>query len=152
VIMDRTENPFLATLRLPVKISPFIVKIVIAAHIIALFIPWYTSLELSIKFILTCMPIASICFYVFKYYFYMGNQGITELILNSNDDWQVKMVTGMVHRAILGKSLFVHSWLVIITLSYNKNREYFILTPDIIDADQFRRLRVRLRFQQNKDI
>ena len=136
-------NPFLATLRLPVKLSPIIVNVVATVHIISFFIPWYTGLGLGIKVILTFIPMASICFYLYRYNI---KQRAMELILNSEDDWQVKMDNGVVHQAVLGDSLFVHPLLTIISLHYNKHRQYFILTPEIINAEQFRRLRVRLRF------
>ncbi|MCZ6802773.1 MAG: hypothetical protein O7D86_02260 [Proteobacteria bacterium] len=145
--MNRTENPFLATLRLPLKIPPIIITASVLVHIISLFLPWLTGLEFSIKIILTCIPIASICYYRYKYKIYQDKERATELILNAEDIWQVKMNNGVVHQAILGKSLFVHPWLTIISLNYDKQRAHFIFTPEIIDAGQFRRLRVRLRFQ-----
>ena len=145
--MDRTENPFLVIIRLPVKIPQIIVIVGILVHIISLFLPWLTGLELIIKAILTCLPLVSICFYLYKYKIYQGKERATELILNSEDNWQVRMDNGVVHQAILGKSLFVLPWLTIISLNYNNHREYFIFTPEVTDADQFRRLRVRLRFQ-----
>ena len=141
--MNRMVNPFLATLRLPVKLSPVIVIVGVSVHIISIFIPWYTGLGLGIKAILTFIPIASICFYLYKYNI---KQRTVELILNAEENWQVKMDNGVVHQAVLGDSLFVHPLLTIFSLNYNKHRQYFILTPEIIDAEQFRRLRVRFRF------
>ncbi len=144
--MDRNENPFLATIRLPVKISPIILFTGIAMHFISVFLPWFTGLEFNIKAILTCIPIASISYYLYKYNFYQSNERAVELILNSEDNWQVKMDNGVVHQASPANSLFVHPWLTIISLRYANQREHFILTPEFTDADQFRRLRVRLRF------
>ena len=148
--MEQTENPFLATLRLPVKLSSIVIIVAITAHIIALVLPWFTGLELIIKILLTCLPVVSFCFYLYKYY-YQGKERATELILNSEDHWQVKMDNGRVHQALLGNSLFVHPWLTIISLTYDNHREYFIFTPEIIDTTLFRRLRVRLRFQIGND-
>lgn len=137
------ENPFLATLRLPVKHSPILVLVVAVVHGISFFLPWFTGLGFNIKVILSCMPLASICFYWVND---ITKQRPVELILNSKDDWQVKMDTGMAHQASLANALFVHPLLTIISLHYDNHSQYFILTPEIIDADQFRRLRVRLRF------
>lgn len=145
--MDRAENPFLATLRLPVKISPVLLIVGIFMHFICLFLPWLTSLALYIKILLTCVPVFSFCFYFYKYRFYKATNRVFELILSSEDNWQLKMNNGAVHNASLDRSLFVHPWLTIISLVYAGSREYFIFTPDTLDADQFRRLRVRLRFQ-----
>ncbi len=143
--MDKTENPFLATLRLPVKNAPILVFIVILAHIISLFLPWFTGLSLFIKVILDIAVVIGCYFYIYQ--FFGEKKWIRELILSSEDNWQLKLESGEVHDAILDTSLFVHPWLTIISLVYGNNREYFIFTPENLDADQFRRLRVRLRFQ-----
>ena len=37
------------------------------------------------------------------------------------------------------------------SLRYGRHKEYFIFTPENIDADMFRRLRVRLRFKVNAE-
>jgi membrane-bound toxin of toxin-antitoxin system len=144
--MDKAENPFLVTLRLPVKTSPIVLFVGILVHFVCLFIPWLTGLEPNIKIILTCLTLASFCFYLHKYCVLNVKAGLSELILGSEDNWQVKMNDGAVHQAKLGDHLFVHPWLTIILLYYDTRKDYFIFTPDIIDADLFRRLRVRLRF------
>lgn len=72
---------------------------------------------------------------------------VAELILGSEDDWQVKMVNQEVYEAIMGDSLFVHPLLTIILLKYGRHQKYFIFTPENIEANLFRRLRVRLRFK-----
>jgi hypothetical protein len=67
--------------------------------------------------------------------------------LDYEDNWQVKMHNGTVHPAKLDHRLFVHPWLTIILLFFDNRQEYFIFTPEIIETDLFRRLRVRLRFK-----
>lgn len=79
----------------------------------------------------------------------MATGRVTELILGSEDNWQVKMANGEVNKATLGDSLFVHPLLTIMLLRYGRHKEYFIFTPDNIEDDLFRRLRVRLRFKVN---
>lgn len=150
--MDRSNNPFLATIRLPVKISPILVIAILVLHFISLFLPWLTGLEFTVKLVLTSLPVLSICFYLHQFYFKPAHRRVTELILNSEDNWQVKTDRGDSYQAVLGESLFVHPWLVIIPLTYNNHQEHFVLTPETIDSDQFRRLRVRLRFQLNKEL
>jgi membrane-bound toxin of toxin-antitoxin system len=145
--MDKTENPFLATIRLPVKNSPLLLKIGVIVHIICLFLPWLTEFSLLIKCLLVFFVVVSFCFYLYKYQFYAGKKRVKELILSSDDNWQVKKENDDVYDACLGSSLFVHPWLTMISLAYDNRREHFIFTPETIDVDQFRRLRVRLRFQ-----
>ncbi len=148
--MDKTENPFLATLRLPVKNSSILLMVVIAVHFMCLILPWLTGLALYIKSILTSVVLVSLCYYLYQYRFYDAKKRVIELILGEEDNWQVKMNNGAVHQAKLGHSRFVHPLLTIISLMYENSREYFIFTPEILDADLFRRLRVRLRFQVGK--
>ena len=148
--MDEIENPFLLTLRLPVKTSPILLVILIAVHIICLFLPWITALSLNLKIVLMCFLGVSFYFYCYKYRFCRSNQRVLELILGSEDNWQVKMSDDLVKPAELGHSLFIHPWLTIINLKYENNRETFIFTPETLDEDEFRRLRVRLRFKANK--
>lgn len=145
--MDKTDNPFLRTLRLPVKISPILLIVGISLHFVCLFLPWVTDLVLYIKIILTFVVTVSFSYYCYQMGFYSVKKQVNELILSSEDNWQLKMANGAVHQARLGADLFVHPWLTIFSLSYNNKREYFIFTPEILDADQFRRLRVRLRFK-----
>jgi membrane-bound toxin of toxin-antitoxin system len=145
--MDKIENPFLATLRLPVKKSPILLIVSIVLHIICFFLPWLTGLSLYIKIILTCVPVTSLFYYFYQYRFYKAKICVSELILSSEDNWQLKMSNGAKHCVSLGNILFVHPWLTIISLIFENRQEYFIFTPETLDADQFRRLRVRLRFQ-----
>ncbi len=145
--MDKIENPFLATLRLPVKTSPILLIVVISVHFICLFLPWLTGLALYIKGILISAVLISLCYYSYQYRFYNADNRVIELILGEDDNWQVKMNDGAVHQAKLSHNRFVHPLLTIILLMYENSREYFIFTPETLDADLFRRLRVRLRFQ-----
>lgn len=80
----------------------------------------------------------------------MDNNNVDTLILDAEDRWQIILNNDTSHHAELGKSLFVHPWLTIISLKFNNNQKYFIFTPEIVEADLFRRLRVRLRFKVGK--
>ena len=145
--MDSVQNPFLATLRLPIKDSPIIALMLVIAHGFSLFVPWLTGLDLTYKIMLTCGPVSGLVYLFYKYCSGFAKKQTTELILAANDDWQLKQENGQVLRAVLDDSLFVHPLLTIILLRFGDNKEYFIFTPDNLDADLFRRLRVRLRFR-----
>lgn len=148
--MDSHQNPFLATLRLPIKDSLIVALVLVMAHIFCLFIPWLTDLYLIYKLLLTCCPVFGLVYLYYKYCLGFPKKQTIELILTANDDWQLKQVNGQVHRAVLDDSFFVHPLLTIILLRFGNNKEYFIFTPDNLDADMFRRLRVRLRFRVNE--
>ncbi len=148
--MDSHQNPFLATLRLPIKDSPIVALVLVIAHVFCFFIPWLTGLELIYKLVLTCCPIFGLVHLFYKDYFGLAKKQTIELVLAADDDWQLKQDNGQVHRAVLDDSLFVHPLLTIILLRFGDKKEYFIFTPDNLDADLFRRLRVRLRFRVNE--
>ncbi len=145
--MDKTDNPFLVTLRLPVKPSSILLICIKAVHFICFFLPWLTGLTAFIKIILSCLVLVSLYYYLSKHEFSKDKSRVAEIILTSEDIWQVKLKDGSLFQATLHHSLFVHPWLTIISLIYGNRRKYFIFTPETIDAEQFRRLRVRLRFQ-----
>ncbi len=149
--MDSSDNPFLATLRLPVKESSITTIVLVLSYVLCLFVPWLTRLDLILKIILTIFPALSLCYLIYKYRSSVTRGRVLELILGSEDDWQVKMANGEVYKAFLSDSLFVHPLLTIILLRYGRNKKYFIFTTDNIEHDLFRRLRVRLRFKVNEE-
>lgn len=145
--MDNHANAFLHTFRLPIQPSPVLCRIVIFVHALCLIMAWLNGLALIAKIILTCLICVSFSVFWRKTHLEKGKGGINCLILGSEDNWQVKMQNGAVHSADLGDSLFVHPWLTIISLYFNRRRQYFIFTAETLDVDTFRRLRVRLRFR-----
>lgn len=146
-LMEKIDNPFLQTLRIPVKKSPILHFIVSFLHITCLIMPWVSAIPIAFKIILTVFLIVSFYFHLAKFKESRSDQRPVELILNSKDEWQVKMRKGQVFTAELAPYLFVHPWLTIITLNYEGRRDAFILTSETLDAELFRRLRVRLRFK-----
>jgi hypothetical protein len=149
--MDRRENPFLLTIRLPLKPSPTIVNATILVHVLSMFLPWLTGLAFTIKILLTICSAFSLLYLLYRYRLSSTRQDVAELILNQEDDWLIKSSNGEIHSATLGDSLFVHPLLTIILLRYADSSEYFMFTPENTDADSFRRLRVRLRFKVDVD-
>ena len=145
--MDGTENPYLNTLRLSVKTPFSVVFVVFFVHIISLIFPWFSAIHISLKLVLSSLVIVSFCYYWFIYFESTAKKRVTEIILNAEDQWQVKMSDGSTFDAEPGKTQFVHPWLTIVSLCYEKSSHFFIFTPEMIDTDQFRRLRVRLRFK-----
>jgi hypothetical protein len=145
--MDNTSNPSLHTLRLPAKQSPILLRFVACVHILCLMMIWLNCLILMIKIMMSCFIGISFCVFFYKTRLNKTVAAIDSLILDSEDNWQVKMLDGTVYSAKLGDNLFAHPYLTIICLYFNHRRQYFIFTPEILDTDIFRRLRVRLRFK-----
>ena len=95
------------------------------------------------------MSVVIISFYIYQnqYNPRRGDNSVDSLILDAEDNWQIKLKNNTMYHAKLGKTLFVHPLLTIISLTINHKQKYFIFTPEIIDVDLFRRLRVRLRIK-----
>lgn len=145
-VMDRSENPFLYTIRLPVKPPKIMVKILVFAYLLAIYSLWISAIDILFKLMLTLLPIFSLIRLYNNHNTVASDDAVVELILGTEDDWQIKFENREVQNAVLADSLFVHPLLTIILLRYKACEKYFIFTPENIDADVFRRLRVRLRF------
>lgn len=146
-VMDNILTPFLHTLRLPVKQSKILFCLVIFTHNICLIMVWLSGLTLMIKVLMSCFICISMCIFLHRKGLNKTSAVVDSLILGSEDNWQVKMLDGTVYPAELNDNLFVHPYLMIICLHFDHRRQFFIFTPEILDADIFRRLRVRLRFR-----
>ncbi len=144
--MDNNENPFLYTIRLPAKISPKLVKASTLLHFFSLFIPWISALDFYLKLIFTLVPIVSFVHFYKKFIANTNQKRVIEIILNSDDSWQLLLANGQSCLAETGRFQFIHPLLTIINLRNNRKQYYFIVTPDIIQPDEFRRLRVRLKY------
>lgn len=149
--MDPAKNPFLQTLRLPVVLSPMLVKIVILFHVVTVFLPWFSGLDTEIRLLLSSIPVFSLMYYFIKYGLANSDGQVSELILSSNDNWQVKLKNGLSYDAEVGSALFIHPLLIIINLKYNKLSRNFIFTSETISADKLRRLRVRLKYETSPE-
>ena len=72
-----------------------------------------------------------------------------QLILNTEDEWMIIGPDGDSQASTLLAESFVHPYLVVLRfITETKQYFVFILTPDNVDQDIFRRLRVRLKFRK----
>ena len=126
------DNPFLNTIRLPVRTSPLLIFGIIMLHFISLFLPWFSSLAIWIIFVIMVLTIVSLAVYLYRVFFDQELNRISELILDAEDNWQVKTINNESYAATLGSSLFVHPLISIISLAYKKDgdkrKKYFILS------------------------
>jgi len=150
--MDNISTSFLHTLRLPVKQPRILFRLVIFTHNICLIMVWLSGLLLMIKVLMSCFICISVCIFLHRKGLNKTSADVDSLILRSEDSWQVKMLDGTVYPAKLNDNLFVHPYLTIICLHFDHRRLFFIFTPEILDADIFRCLRVRLRLKVGETI
>lgn len=75
----------------------------------------------------------------------------TQLVLNQAGEWWLSIGSGDTFPVILKPVTFVHPLLVVLIFKGETGSYRVILTPDTIDPDTFRRLRVRLRFRNSNE-
>lgn len=74
-------------------------------------------------------------------------QCVVRLVLGGSGEWWLTTAGGDTTAATLVPGAFVHPWLVVLTFRAEAGRYQVILTPEQVDPQTFRRLRVRLRFK-----
>ena len=70
-----------------------------------------------------------------------------EVLLNPGSDWYLILNDGEVCHVTLEANVYVHPWLVILPFRHGSRRVVVVLTPDVVDEDTFRRLRVRVKYK-----
>lgn len=141
------DNPYLRTLRLPVKFPLLVIIIIILVNSLSFFLPWATSLTIKIKIIISSVILINLCFFIYKRLFFDKKVGDKELVLTGDDKWIVKRYDGKSIPAELVDSSCVSSFFVILILKYEEKNHFFIFTSNSLEKDQFRYLKVRLRFK-----
>ena len=149
--MDKTPNPFLYTLRLPVAMPASVNRAVIVAHAFTLSVPWFSSLALTYQSLICLLVLISCIRYCLRMHNPNSFDNIEQLILDVNDTWSIRYSDGKQDRADYGKYQFVHDRLTVLSLKRGEKHLFFVYTPEILATDDFRRLRVRLihRLQPN---
>ncbi|MGH8119272.1 MAG: protein YgfX [Gammaproteobacteria bacterium] len=74
-----------------------------------------------------------------------------QLLLTAGGEWWLSCVSGQTWQVQLLPAGYVHPFLTVLTFREHGGRRYaVIVTHDVVDADMFRRLRVRLRFMHDR--
>ncbi|MEA2092954.1 MAG: protein YgfX [Pseudomonadota bacterium] len=76
---------------------------------------------------------------------------IRELVWDSGNHWRLGLQSGTITRASLLPYVFIHPWLVILHFKrQDGRRSRLVLFADMLDPDDFRRLRVRLLIEMKQ--
>ena len=142
--MDRKQNPFLYPLKLPAAIPKSVRYVLILGHVFALLLPWWSDIALAFKLLFSTAVLVSLVYYVHYSAWVRQERDIAALMLDAEDHWQILQRDGRTVDAEFGPFQYVTPWLTILGLSMDGRRLYFIYTQELLDADTFRRLRVRL--------
>ena len=131
-------------IHIPLRSSRRLVVIFTMAHLLALIVLWMLPINLTIKSGLSAVVMLGIAFPL-RHAIHLQIIAIRvnvsgELSVQQRDgDWQ--------DAALLGTS-FVAPWLTILNFRFSTRRwpQHVVLTPDALSQDDFRRLRVWLKW------
>lgn len=142
--MDSQISPFLKPLSIPVSIPDSVKLCVIFAYVLAMFIPWFTSIPLSIVILINIVVFGCGLHQLF-FNQYTKTIGDIDLInLNNTNQWRVVLKNKEVEEAEMGDNHYVHHLITILHLRWRNGNWYFIFTKENISANAFRYLRTRL--------
>ena len=144
-------NLFALPILIFIKPSPWLTGSIIFVHlgaVLALFVAdlhWYTRGVIAI--IITACFINALVTSVFQ------NLPDTpvQLLLTVEDEWWLTTVSGQTFAAELLPAAFVHPLFTVLSFRGGRRHYSVILMPDVVDADMFRRLRVRLGFMHHQE-
>lgn len=120
-------------------------------HLIAVPVILITSLAWPVKYMLIFICCISLFYSLRNYIQLTGKNSIVRLILNDADEWWLTTAQGDTLDATLLPGALVHPMLVILPFRSQNGKHTVILSPDVINNDMLRRLRVRLKYPQSSE-
>lgn len=129
-----------------IKSSPRLSLLIILLHAGAAVAPFCAQVPAwalaALLGVISASLIHVLLFYVLQYL----PDAPVQLVLTTREEWWLTCAGRQSFKVRLLPAAFVHPLLTVLVFQDGWRRYPVILTPDVIDADQFRRLRVRLRF------
>jgi len=144
-------NQFALPVLILIKPSTWLTSGIVVVHLgasLALCIadlPWLT------KFMVMLIVTASLIHALLTHVLQNHPDAPVQLLLTTDAEWWLTCVNGQTFAVQLMPGAFVHPLLTVMIFQEEKRRYTVILTPDVVEADMFRRLRVRLRFQHDRE-
>lgn len=151
MVMDSSYNPFLQPLRLTVAIPTSFYITLVMIHLPAVILPWFAAIPLVFKVVTSLAVLVSFFYYMIAGRLIKTANTVEQVVLDSNDDWQLVLVNGDTLTATFGERHYIHPVLTILELRLDSKNYFFLFTPENADADSFRRLRVRIKHRLNRE-
>jgi len=145
------HNPFELPLFIPVRPSPWFIALFYMAHLGAITVLFASNISLLVQLLITSGLVASLCHGHFMYINQGNPDSPVQLVLNQTGEWLLNFANGRTLPAVLKPAAFVHPLLVVLSFKADTGICRVVLTPDTVDPDTFRRLRVRLRFRNSNE-
>jgi hypothetical protein len=139
-----SSTAFATPLNLELRPSRRLAGFLLAAHGGALALLPFTSLPLWAMITVGLAVLASLTRLLPRFATLGHPDAVTRLVWPAGDEWQLSSRGGQQDSGVLLPGAYVHPSLVILPFRTGRGRRSVPILPDMLDADSFRRLRVRL--------
>lgn len=135
-------------LKLSIRRSGYLAWLLVLAHGGALALLWPLALPAWGKSLIVLAVIASLAFFLLSVALLRTPQAVCAIEIRESGEISLQTRRGDWRACRLSGSSYVSPWLTILVLAEEDRRRarYVVITPDNVDADEFRRLRVWLRW------
>lgn len=135
-------------LAFPIRRSAYALWLLLLAHGAAIAVLWVLAIALWIKALITVAVVASAVCSVRRVALLATPDAVVAMEITEDACLAVKTRRGDWCACRLSGSSYVSPWLTILVLAEDNRRgaRYVVITPDNVDAEDFRRLRVWLRW------
>ncbi|MGH8657468.1 MAG: protein YgfX [Gammaproteobacteria bacterium] len=141
----RVGSPFQAPITLQPHYSPALACAFGLTHLAAFIVVLLQPLALLSKAALATAVVLSGALAMRRHLLFLG-ASIVAITLKPDGTFLVRLANSDVEKGELSPGAFVHPQLTVLVFKLSrKRRRVLLLTPDNVDAEGFRRLRVRLR-------
>lgn len=147
--MSHSKSAFLHTLRIPLRPSANLFRLVIVYHCLALLVLFFMEFTI-ITWPFTLLVFISMFWAVYRFRHQKNPMNAVELVLDADDQWWLITDYGRRYSASVLPGGFVHPLLLMLSLHCDRKKIFIPLLADNTQPDVLRRLRVRLRFPRDR--
>jgi len=144
-------NHFALPILILIKPSPWLAGGIVAIHIGAVLALFAADLHWPVRCLLVLVVAAGLIHALFTHVLQWYPEAPVQLLLPAESECLLTCCNGQTNSVQLMPAAFVHPRFTVLSFKGVKRRYTVILTPDVVGADMFRRLRVRLRFQHDRE-
>lgn len=143
---------FAYPIRIIIRNSKWLAVYFLASHIGAIIVLLFVAIPFRAYIFISLLILCNLVYLLYLHYFNTSPFSPVEIYLDHEDNWWITCRNGIAKRVELRGACFVHPKLIILRLGQAMHGFNFILTPDVVDHDLLRRLRVRLKFMRTRNI
>ena len=144
-------NQFALPVLIFIKPSPWLSGGIVVIHLGAALALCIADLHSLIKSMVMLMVTASLAHTLLTRVLQKLPDSPVQLLLTADAEWWLTCVSGQSFSVQLMPGAFVHPLFTVLSFQGGERRYTVILTPDVVEEYMFRRLRVRLKFQHDRE-